>query len=399
MAAALCLGLLAPEPARCQPADEQMLADLKDPNQTVLRWGPAQCIPEFEEVLHSLRCFSRNTSEPFFVASHRPAEQPWDLRGRFLKLWIRVEEVRNLGAFELRLSSDNFESNYFAFPMPLFGDLEFNVLQDRTWAAYTFSFSSARIEGKPDRARINAIGWLARDKSTGALDMAVGGLASVRAPKQGALSITFDDGTEDQWQAAEILAEQGLKGTAYVIPNLIGTPGFLDLSQLHAMHDRFGWEIAGHHGTPLTDMTPRQLDRALIGVSRYLEDHGFGSGASHFAYPLGKVDAGDSLRIARKVFATGRMAGAGPETLPPADPHKLRVMNVLDTTPPAEIVARARLAMENGDWLILMLHKLRSPAEHPLHYEPAKLRELAAALRAAGIRSETVEEVWSRRAK
>ncbi len=391
----LALAWIGSLPAAAAP-ERMWLDDLQRPGSVVLRWGPARCWPEQQEVLSSLRCLSMGGAEPFFVATQRPPERPWDLSGKFLKVWIRVDEMRQLAAFELRLSSDNFESNYFAFTLPLFGDLDFNFVQDATWAEYTVSFASARVEGKPDRKRINSIGWLVRDRGEGAVDVSIAGVATQPSPRAGALSITFDDGVEDQWLAAEILAEHRLRGTAYIIPRLIGSVGFLGLDQLHEMHDRFGWEIAGHHGTPLTEMTPRQLDRALLGVRRYLEAHGFESGAHHFAYPLGKIDRGDSLRIARRVFATGRLAGSGPETLPPADPHKLRVLNVLNTTPPDEIVKRAQQAIQEGAWLILMFHKLRAPATDALEYEPDQFRELARKLAAAGIRSETIQEVWER---
>ena len=72
--------------------------------------------------------------------------------------------------------------------------------------------------------------------------------------------------------------------------------------------------------------------------------------------------------LVRKHFATARLAGAGPETIPPADPHLLRAVNVLDTTTAEELGEIARRARDHGEWAILMFHHLRESTASPLDY-------------------------------
>ena len=377
-------------------AQARAVEDLEPSGSFVLRWGPARCWEERPDALRSVRCVTQGRAEPVFVASHEPYAPPIDLRRHLLEVWLRIDDVKQLGALELRVSSDNFESSYFAFQVPLYGDPEFNYLQDRMWARYTFSFGSARVYGQPDPARINATGWLVQDKGTGGVDVTWSPVSAWRTLERGAVSITFDDGDADQFEAVKAMARHDFKGTAYIIPSLVGAPAYLSLEQLELMRDRYHWEIAGHHEIPLTQLREDHLDRALLGVQRFLNAHGFRGGAAHFAYPLGKIDAGPALAMARKYFQTARLAGSGPETLPPADPHRLRVRNVSNVTSPEEIATAARSAYAHGDWLILMFHHLRAPADTALDYDPAQFDRLLDLLARDRIRPETVGEVWER---
>ena len=70
----------------------------------------------------------------------------------------------------------------------------------------------------------------------------------------------------------------------------------------------------------------------------------------------GRDQGASAAAPGRKHFLTARIAGSDPETLPPADPHLLRVVNVTNTTTPEEIGAAARLARQDKQWLILMFH-------------------------------------------
>jgi hypothetical protein len=86
---------------------------------------------------------------------------------------------------------------------------------------------------------------------------------------------------------------------------------------------------------------PDQLESTILGVQRFLEENEFRASLGHLAYPLGRQNTSYVRPLVRKHFLTARVAGAGPETLPPADPHLLRVLNVTNTTTPEEIGAAA----------------------------------------------------------
>ena len=395
-AAAIGLACVAQLGCGTAGAGERLIEGIEPPSSVVLRWGAASCEMRSEAGLHSMHCATPGRGEPIFVTTATPYSPPIDLRDRFVKVWVRVSDVRRLAGMELRLSSDDFATSYFAFRIPLYRDPEFNVLQDETWTVLTLSFGSARVVGTPDRSRIDAIGWYVQDGGDGALDASWAGLAAVDVVGKGVVSFTFDDGTSDHLTtcAAE-LARAGYRGTAYVIPDMVGHEGFLSLDDLETLRDRYRWEIAAHHTTPLTELPPDRIEPAILAIQRYLAEHGFADGGAHFAFPLGKIRPGPVMEQARKHFATSRLAGSGPETIPPADPHKLRVFNVVRTTEPRAVAEAARLAVESGDWLILMLHRVRSPQQSDLDYAPEKLREIVDLLAAQGAPVRPLGEVWA----
>jgi len=331
-----------------------------------------------------------------FASNVRPYKPVIDATGKFVKLWVKVDDVSKLGGMEFRFSSDRFSSSYFAFPIELYDDPDFNVIRDGVWTLLTFSFGSATIEGTPNRAAINSVGWYVADKGGEAPITAYwGGVALVDEPEQGVLSFTFDDGYDEHHLAAVLMAEHGFPGTAYIIPDAIGQEGYMTLHQLVDLQEKYGWDVAAHHETPFTEMRPDELESTILGVQRYLEDNEFGSGAGHLAYPLGKQNTSLVRPFVRKHFTTARVATSGPETLPPADPHLLRVFNVTDKTTPQEVGEAALRARQNKEWLILMLHYLVEKPENDIEYSIEDFKALLAEVKKSGIDVKPLVEVFN----
>jgi len=92
-------------------------------------------------------------------------------------------------------------------------------------------------------------------------------------------------------------------------------------------------------------------------------------------------------------FATARLAGSGPETLPPADPHLLRAFNVTDSTTPEQVGAAAQRARDNHEWLILMFHHLVEAPAQSTDYRLSDFAKLLDEVAASGIRVAPVSEV------
>jgi hypothetical protein len=360
-----------------------------------LRWGDGTCGRESGGALRWLACTTGGEGDPIFVATKRFAS-PRDLRGRFVEVWLRVEHVEHLAGLELRLSSDDFAESFFAFELPLFADPHFNLIQAGKWTRLTLSFGSARVVGAPDRAAIDAAGWFLRDDAGGPVKLAWSDLSAHATAKEGRLSLTFDDGVEGHYAiAATEMKRFGFRGTAYVMPDQIGGRGFMSLEQLRALRDRFGWEVAAHYDVPLTDLERDELEPTLLGVKRFLHEHGFDPGSGHLAFPLGRHEHRYVMPAVREHFRTARLASAGPETIPPADPHRLRVVNVLDSTTPAEIEAVARRARVHGEWVILMFHHLVPRPESPLEYGIQDFVRALERIRASRIPVRPVGEVWA----
>ena len=75
----------------------------------------------------------------------------------------------------------------------------------------------------------------------------------------------------------------------------------------------------------------------------------------------------------------------GSGTLPPADPHLLRVYNVTDTTTPQAVGEAARQARENKEWLILMLHYLVEDPKIDIEYSIENFKALLAEVKKSEI--------------
>ena len=327
------------------------------------------------------------------VGTPTPLAAPIDLGARFVSLRVRVDAAERLAGAELLLAS---REGSFAIDVPIFGDGTMNLLQDGEWVDLTLSLGAARREGRPDRGAIERVEWrLAERGGAGPHVTAwVGGLTPRPLPEQGRVSFTFDDGYDEHYEAgAPILAEQGLRATAYVMPDQVGQGGYMTLEQLRSLQRDFGWDVAAHHFTPLTEFVGGELPGVLDAVQHYLRANGFERGVRHLAYPLGKHDAGIRSLVRRR-FATARLASGGVETLPPADPYRLRAFNVLCSTPPAALVAAAERARDEREWLILMFHFLVDAPGLDTEYAIRDLRAAAAGIAATGVPVRTVSEVW-----
>ena len=110
------------------------------------------------------------------------------------------------------------------------------------------------------------------------------------------IMITFDDGPQSQWAAAEILDSYGYRGVFFVHPN-----GELTPDQLRDL-DRRGHEIGSHSiGHPfLTLVSNDQLWYETAG-SRDALSAQLGKPVEYFAYPFGDWDG----RVASYVAAAG----------------------------------------------------------------------------------------------
>ena len=105
------------------------------------------------------------------------------------------------------------------------------------------------------------------------------------------VSLTFDDGTADQYAARTMLAQHSLHGTFYINSNNIGlSPSFLSWNQVADLAAD-GNEIAGHtlDHVDLTSVTSTEATRQVCNDRQALISHGFAT--TDFAYPYGASNA------------------------------------------------------------------------------------------------------------
>jgi peptidoglycan/xylan/chitin deacetylase (PgdA/CDA1 family) len=317
-----------------------------------------------------------------------------DASKQFVKVLLRVHGFENLAGIELRVGSDAMKSAWYSYTVPLYGDPLYNLLQDGEWTTITMTLGANNANGAPNRGAIDSFGVAVSDKGKGPVQLDFGGVAVVDEPAEGVVSFTFDDGYKEHLTAMKLLAEHGWRGTAYVIPTTIGGPIYLTVDDLKEIQ-RLGSDVAAHDDPPFTDLPPNELEPRLRGIQDFLVQNGFALGAQHLAYPLGKQETRRVRPTVDKLFATARLAGSGPETLPPADPHLLRAFNVTDSTTPEQVAAAAQRAKDNHEWLILMFHWLPEKTAKPTDYSMSDFKRLLDAVAKTGVRVAPVSEVWA----
>ena len=376
-------------PAR---AAEQWIDAAPTTERVKSQWREGKVETERESDKSFVRITTDGKGHPTLAAME--AIQPAiDAKGRFVKVMLRVKGLANLSGIEIRIGSGSLEDSY-TYTVPLYGDPEYNLLQDGAWTAITMSLGPHTAAGKPKREALDSLGIMVTDTGGKPVSLDFGGLAVVDEPAEGVVSFTFDDGYKEHLPAMKLLAEHGWRGTAYVIPETIGSPAYLTVDDL-AEIERLGSDVAAHDDPPLTSLPPKELEPRLRGIQTYLADHGYASGAQHLAYPLGKQDTLRVRPTVSKLFATARLAGSGPETLPPADPHLLRAFNVMDSTTPEEVAAAAQRAKDNHEWLILMFHWLPEKTAKATDYSMADFKRALDAVEKTGVRVAPISEVWA----
>lgn len=103
---------------------------------------------------------------------------------------------------------------------------------------------------------------------------------------------TFDDGFKGVIDIAYPYMEaRGIKGTVYVISNLVGTGNYMTLSDLTTLHNN-GWIISNHTKTHqyLATLTKEQQRVEMQGCIDFLNNNGFSDGAQYIAFPYGSYN-------------------------------------------------------------------------------------------------------------
>lgn len=122
------------------------------------------------------------------------------------------------------------------------------------------------------------------------------------------LVVGFDDGYSSVYDVAyPILSALGIVATVYVIPTLVGTTGFMDLAQLHLLHDA-GWCIANHtyNHSVMTGLSLAEQKTQIHTCNTWLIDNGFYSGVGHVAFPTGVYNADTVTALKELSQKTGR---------------------------------------------------------------------------------------------
>lgn len=195
--------------------------------------------------------------------------------------------------------------------------------------------------------------------------------AQVAATSPTTVSLTFDDGTADQLQAAQMLDNNGLKGTFYVNSGRVGTGDYLSAGQLQQLQAG-GHEIGGH---TISHVDLTTLDTA--GQQHQICDDraalaSMGLKADNFAYPFGAYNASAEQLVRDCGYRSGRSVGGIScsgcdvgENIPPADVYAVQTPDSIKSGTSLATMQSYVTRAENGGggWVVLVMHRICNGCE------------------------------------
>lgn len=337
----------------------------------------------------SLRLVSEGDGSP--VAAQAPLPNAVDLPEVFFRVWVHVDEPAALSELWLQVTGDDWET-FRTYPL----EGRVTATDGGRWLQVATLTTEAGVPGRGEPQRVDTVRIRAADRGTGAVAVHVDRLEVVRKAEAGLVSIAFDDGWANQVEhALPIMERFGFRGTAFIVPYLIGSEHYMTEAMLDELNDA-GWDIAGHYHPSLQGREDPELDYILRSVHDYLTIRDFDRGAGLFAYPEGYFDQPVLVPAVSRHFAAGRTVAPGLEALPPADPMRLRAFEVQSYTTPDEIEALVAAAERDRAWLILVFHRFVHAPAHATEHAPEVFAEMLGRIAASGLRvlpmSEVLEE-------
>jgi hypothetical protein len=330
---------------------------------------------------------------------------PYDFTGRDLRITFKVEGLAHVRLFEVFLSSDNQATNnvHYSISIPVQP-----YIADGEWASVTISWGDLInnfASGTIDRAKVNNIEFRLEDDNTAPVTFHINEVAAVQRPTNGLVSIVFDDGWDSTYtRARPYLDKYGLRGTAAIIRDVVGTANYVSLAQLRTLQDLSGWDIVAHadtvanHNAGYGSLGNAVVEAEMKGIKRWLLDNGF-KRRDLFVWPLGSYTASQMV-MARRLFSavrgtTGGAGGAsGPqETFPPGDNGRLRTWTIGNTTSAEEVATALAQCVTERSWLILSFHRIvTSGAKTGTETNEAAFKEIIDEVAASGLAVRTMAE-------
>ena len=274
------------------------------------------------------------------------------------------------------------------------------ALVDDAWQRVQLSRADFLTVGAPDWRRLEAVSfavWGFTDGEDGPTSPTVlvdevqtHPRLDRSAPGAGVVTLSFDDGDESVADAARLMREHYFRGTAFVVPDLVDEPGFLDGGDLESLDD-LGWDLGGHSDIPLTELTTEALEDNVEATARWLRERG--SRGSHlYAYPNGAVDP-EVRRVVADYFSVGRTINENVQPVGDIDPYAVKSLNVYSDQSLEDVIRIVDASVDARDWLVLTFHRVGDETGDGLDWTTEKFSGLLDHLAARGIEVQPMSEV------
>ena len=179
-------------------------------------------------------------------------------------------------------------------------------------------------------------------------------------PLPGGLTVVtlgFDDGYADQYNARSILASRGMHATFFVNSGVVGDSTHMTWAQLEDLYAD-GNEVAGHSLThaSLKPLKGYALLHEVCDDRVNLFNHGFQP--TSFAYPFGSYNSTTQQALKTCGYNSGRTVSGGPDAIPPRDAYATGAMpSVKSSTGLATMQGWVTQAEQSGGgWVQIVLH-------------------------------------------
>ena len=312
---------------------------------------------------------------------------PFSLENKNLVIWVKGDNIKALKEFWLYASDSNDFSNRIVF-MPSNDPTQ---LREGVWSRLNLPLSAGEIWGTPDLSRLSALQFWLNDRGSSPLSLELGPVYLESSLPPSAVILTFDDGWKSQIEtAAPVMAEQGLTGTAYIIPELIGSPGYMTAEDLKTLTDEYGWSLGSHHEERMDGMSDEELKDAFEQKKAWFE--GQGLTAPDFSYANGAF-GGQLLDRVKEYYRSGRTIIEYPESNPPGDPYLIKVLNIYPPVNFDRIRKRVENLSEEGELLVLLLHRITDRPEYATEISTADFTELCRLISLSEIPVRTMAQV------
>ncbi len=213
-----------------------------------------------------------------------------------------------------------------------------------------------------------------------------------------AASLTFDDGTRDQYAvAAPVLERHNVRGTFYLISHKMDDGVWIDNGRprkLMSWQEARKLSVAGHeigsHGATHVDLSRsrRSLRYELHASRRRIEDRLPGVRVDTLAWPYWRSTP-HARMLARRQYLAAR-GGAGipalferlseenPLSSSPSDRFNINSIGLRPQDPPEEWRSIAEEIIDDRGWLVFSLHGVKSPliSEEELGWAPIAENQL-----------------------
>jgi hypothetical protein len=182
--------------------------------------------------------------------------------------------------------------------------------------------------------------------------------------RKGIVSLTFDDGTINQFGIAlPILKKINIPATFYLITNNLDTT----TKRIINKHITDYFEIGSHtiHHPNLTKISRQEVLLELLDSKRYLKEYYGPEAGVTMAYPWGQYN-NDVIQIAKKYYLAARSANLGFNSVTSPERFALKMKCFDKNTDTARANSWVRYAEKKHLWLIEMYHGIDNNGYSPV---------------------------------